>query len=172
MSYNNQLPIVWQYFTNIAAIQNMGVFLQQIWLYDIIGGMFLMCQNATMQVYGHGLKLNTFYVRKHIAGLAICHNQVLVRDKPLGVPASVKLVYSTWSTLKQLDCFYMPLSPISEGFEDIMFSCQTWPILLHPPPVIRLAWLWQVTTSKNVLIFSWFIKCSFLTTLSKLNPLN
>ena len=40
MSYNNQLPIVLQYFTNIAAIQNVAV-LQQIWLSEIIGGMLL-----------------------------------------------------------------------------------------------------------------------------------
>ena len=48
MSYNNQLPVVEQYFTNIAAIQNMGV-LQQIRLYEIIAGMLLMCQNTTMR---------------------------------------------------------------------------------------------------------------------------
>ena len=41
LSYNNQLSVVLQYFTNIAAIQNMEV-LQQIWLYEIIGGM---CKN-------------------------------------------------------------------------------------------------------------------------------
>ena len=163
-------------YGNISQI----LLLYKTWVYfynkfdsmTLLGVCYWCVKMPQCRYMGHGLKLNTFYVRKHIAGLAICHNQVLVRDKPLGVPASVKLVYSTWSTLKQLDCFYMPLSPISEGFEDIMFSCQTWPILLHPPPVIRLAWLWQVTTSKNVLIFSWFIKCSFLTTLSKLNPLN
>ena len=32
--YNNQLMVVEQCFTNIAAIQNMGV-LQQIWPYEI-----------------------------------------------------------------------------------------------------------------------------------------
>ena len=32
-------------------MQNVGA-LQQIWLYEIIGGMLLMCQNTTMQVYG------------------------------------------------------------------------------------------------------------------------
>ena len=34
--YDNQLPVVQQYFKNIAAIQNMGV-LWQIWLYKILG---------------------------------------------------------------------------------------------------------------------------------------
>ena len=36
MSYNSQLLVAWQYFTNIVAIQNVGV-LQQILLYEIIG---------------------------------------------------------------------------------------------------------------------------------------
>ena len=59
MSYNNQLPIVLQYFTNIAAIQSVGV-IQQIWLYVIIGGMLLMYQNITMRIYGAWMK--TYYV--------------------------------------------------------------------------------------------------------------
>ena len=41
----------------------------------------------------HGLKLITFYVQKHVAALEMCHNEPLVRDKPLGAPAYVKLVY-------------------------------------------------------------------------------
>ena len=71
----------------------MGV-LQQIWLYEIIGGMLLMCQNTTMQVYEAWIKTYYVYVQKHIVALENCHNPPLVRDKPLGVPASVKLVYS------------------------------------------------------------------------------
>ena len=42
---------------------------------------------------GRGLRI-AFYVQKHIAALAMCHNPPLVRDKPLGAPASVKLVFS------------------------------------------------------------------------------
>ena len=34
-----------------------------------------------------------FYVHKHIAHLVMCYNPSLVRDKPLGAPAYVKLVY-------------------------------------------------------------------------------
>ena len=41
----------------------------------------------------NGLKINAFYVQKLIAALAMCHNPAPVRDKPLGAPASVKLVY-------------------------------------------------------------------------------
>ena len=37
MGYNNQLPVVLQYFTNIAAISNVGA-LQLIWLCEIMGG--------------------------------------------------------------------------------------------------------------------------------------
>ena len=37
MSYNNQLLAVYQYLTNIAAIQ-IVVVLQQIWLFQIIWG--------------------------------------------------------------------------------------------------------------------------------------
>ena len=51
---------------------------------------------------GHGLKLITFYVQKHTAALEMCHNQSIVRDKPLGAPESVKLVYciKRFSTMK------------------------------------------------------------------------
>ena len=41
----------------------------------------------------HGLKHIKIYVQKHIAPLAMCYNPPLVCDKPLGAPASVKLVY-------------------------------------------------------------------------------
>ena len=59
MSYNNQLLVVEQYFTNIAAMQNVGL-LQQIWLYQIIWGMLLKCKNTTKRVYGAWIK--TYYV--------------------------------------------------------------------------------------------------------------
>ena len=36
----------------------------------------------------------TLQNQKHIAALVLCYNAVLVRDKLLGVPASVKLVYT------------------------------------------------------------------------------
>ena len=67
--------------------------LQQIWLYKIIGGMLLMCQNTTVRVYGHGLEHIAFNVKKYIAALVMCYNPALVHDKPLGAPAYVELVY-------------------------------------------------------------------------------
>ena len=49
----------------------------------------------------HGLKYFTFYVNKYIAPLAIMfYNLPLVRDKPLGAPAFVKLVY--WVLTKEI----------------------------------------------------------------------
>ena len=92
MSYNNQLPVEQQYFTNIAAIQNVVV-LKQIWPYEIIG-VFNWCVKMPQCVYvEHELKYITFYVQKHIAALAVCYNPALVRVKPLGAPTSLKLVY-------------------------------------------------------------------------------
>ena len=41
----------------------------------------------------HGFKDVAFYIQKHIALLAVCYNFPLVRDKPLGVSAFVRLVY-------------------------------------------------------------------------------
>ena len=42
---------------------------------------------------GLGLKLIMFYVQKHMTTLEICHNHLPVHNKPLGVPASVNLIY-------------------------------------------------------------------------------
>ena len=58
-----------------------------------------MCENTTMRVYGHGLKLIMFYVQKHIARLPMCYNPALVCDKPLGAAAPVKLVYLVYGKL-------------------------------------------------------------------------
>ena len=41
----------------------------------------------------HGLKYITFCVQKHIVAPAMGYNPPLVRNKPLGAPAFVKLVY-------------------------------------------------------------------------------
>ena len=50
----------------------------------------------------HGLKYITFYVKKYIATLAMCYNPSLVRGKPLGACAFVKLVY--WTAKWQPSC--------------------------------------------------------------------
>ena len=39
----------------------------------------------------HGLKPISFYVQKHLVAMGMCYDPALVRDKPLGAPASVKL---------------------------------------------------------------------------------
>ena len=41
----------------------------------------------------HGLKDIAFYVQKHITACTVVITSLLVRDKPLGAPASVKWVY-------------------------------------------------------------------------------
>ena len=52
-----------------------------------------MCQNVALQVYGAWIKTNYVLCSKHIAPLSMCYKPPLVRDKPLGAPASVKRVY-------------------------------------------------------------------------------
>ena len=46
----------------------------------------------------HGLKDIAFYVQKHITPCTVVKTSLLVRDKPLGAPASVKRVYFTYLT--------------------------------------------------------------------------
>ena len=41
----------------------------------------------------HGLEYTTFYVKKHIAPLAICSNPPLARDKLIGPPVFMRPVY-------------------------------------------------------------------------------
>ena len=47
-----------------------------------------------MRVYGAWIKIYNVLCPKHIAALEKCHNPLLVRDKPLGAPVSVKHVRS------------------------------------------------------------------------------
>ena len=68
------------------------VVLRQIWLYEIIGVCYWCVKIPQCGYMEHGLKHFTFYVKKYIATLAMCYNSSLVRNKPLGAPAFVKLV--------------------------------------------------------------------------------
>ena len=71
----------------------MGV-LKQIRLYEIYGGILLICQNTTMQVNGeNGLKNIALFDQKHITPTTVVITSQLVRDKPQGTPASVKRIY-------------------------------------------------------------------------------
>ena len=68
--------------------------LQQVWLYEIIGGTLPMCQNITMRVNWAWIKrYGGFFVQKHITPCTVVITSLLVREKPLGSPASVKRVY-------------------------------------------------------------------------------
>ena len=42
----------------------------------------------------NGLKHILLYVQKHVEAMGMCYNPALVRDKPLGSPASVKREFS------------------------------------------------------------------------------
>ena len=50
----------------------------------------------------HGLKGIAFYVQKHIAPHVVYYNFPVVRDKLLGAPASVRLVYSNHYCMRNL----------------------------------------------------------------------
>ena len=52
-----------------------------------------MCQNTTMWVHGAWIKIYYVLCSKHIAPQAMCYDPPLVRDKLLGEPAFVKLLY-------------------------------------------------------------------------------
>ena len=55
-SQNKQMPDVYDYFTNIAAVKQMGV-LQEIGLFEIRRGISLICQNTTMRLYGAWIRV-------------------------------------------------------------------------------------------------------------------
>ena len=62
----------------------------------------------------HGLKHILFYIEKHPAHRAVCYNFLFVRDKPLGAPTFVKIVYfgnqfnTLFTTEMHFDMFQMP----------------------------------------------------------------
>ena len=63
--------------------------------YEIIGGTLLMCQNTTMGVNGASIIRYSIYVQKHITPCTVASviTSLLVHDKLLGTPTSVKWVY-------------------------------------------------------------------------------
>ena len=61
--------------------------------YEILGGISLICRNATMRVYEAWLRI--FFVLCIKTHLAACSGPPLVRDRPLGAPAFLKLAYSS-----------------------------------------------------------------------------
>ena len=68
------------------------------WYYNKSLGICYWC--VKIPQYGYmerELKPITLYVQKRISALTMCYNPGLVRDKPLGVSASVKLVYCNHS---------------------------------------------------------------------------
>ena len=92
----------------------MGV-LQQIWLYEIIGICYRCVKIPQYRYMEHGLKHITLYVPNHIAPLVMCYYPPLVRYKPLGAPASVKLVYY-WSLRCSWSIACSRCSPTTHSF--------------------------------------------------------
>ena len=86
------------FFTNIAAIQNMRV-LYHVWLYESYGAYYWYIKILQCGYMGHGLKDIALYIQKHIEHRAVSHNFLPVRDQPLGAPAFAKLVYCSLMTI-------------------------------------------------------------------------
>ena len=84
----------WAYYNKFDSTKSFGVC---YWCFQI----------PQCGYMGHGLKLITFYIQKHIAGLEMCHNLPLAHDKPLGVPASVKLAYRNNFCIENEDPFIL-----------------------------------------------------------------
>ena len=68
----------------------------------------------------HGLNDGAFYVQKHITPCTVVITSMLVRDKPLGVPASMKRVY--WTANITPDHFVLHALPISKRLHVRSFS--------------------------------------------------
>ena len=60
-----------------------------------------MCQNTTIRVYGAWIKIYYVLCSKHMPALAMCYNPPLVRDKPPGAPAFVKIIYDPGQVILQ-----------------------------------------------------------------------
>ena len=71
----------WGYFNKFDSTKPLGAFYR--------------CVKIPQYGYlGHGLKHITHYAQKHLAGVGMCHNPALVRERPLGAPAYVKWNWS------------------------------------------------------------------------------
>ena len=113
--------------------------LPQIWLYEINWSMLLMCQNTTMWVYGAWIKKILRFMFKniyHLGTTVVVITSLLVRDKPLGSPASVKRVY--FFRMMYLS-WWFSRSPCNDSM-----PCKTWRLakILEapiPPPDQDLA---------------------------------
>ena len=56
----------------------------------------------------HGLEYITFYVKKHMAYLAVCSGPLPVRDQPLGAPAFVTRICLLKPALIYSLCYQIP----------------------------------------------------------------
>ena len=71
----------------------MGV-LKQIWFYEILVGILLICQNVTVRVCGARVRIYYVFFKKDILNIwRPVQDPELVRGGLLGAPACVKIAY-------------------------------------------------------------------------------
>ena len=78
--------------------------LLQNWLYEIYGDIYWYVKITRRGYMEHGLKKYFVLCSKHIAHLTVCYNFPLVRDKPLGAPAFVKLLLVNRQDIPNVNC--------------------------------------------------------------------
>ena len=101
----------------------------------------------------HGLK-DIFYVQKHMTSCTVVITSLLVRDKPLGLPASVKRVYSAWHVYiwrgwkqfwKQISNCNWPIASCEQIFFLILIDIQSIPLKMYwvfPQIVLAVRQYW------------------------------
>ena len=84
----------------------------------------------------HDLKHISFYVQKRVVAMGVCYNPALVRGKLLGLPASVKWVYSTVSAVAIVgynvfeNHTFKIYMPHITGNNELTIKCQFDPMLV------------------------------------------
>ena len=130
-------------------IKRGGITLQLIWLWEIIGGMLLMCQNATMRVYGARIKIYCILCSKtYSSSRSLVIISRWFATSRLGAPASVRQVY----------CFDKSSSRTATG---------GWIWLCAPLSHFHIIWLgneryhsWHDAFSPNVILGAkWNLVC-------------
>ena len=75
------------------------------WIYEILGGMLLICQMPRCGCMEHGLEYIMFYVEKHITPLAVCSGPPVGSRQPQGAPAFVRLAYCRPCLIRHWESF-------------------------------------------------------------------
>ena len=125
-------------FHKYCCCTKRGGVITDVTLRNILGVYYWCVKIPQCRYMEHGLKYITFYVKKHITHLAMCYNPPLVRDKPLGAYAFVKLVY--WLIIGSVSCL-------------LLFWCQavtrTSGELVPPRFLERNRWHWNQNSTRK-----------------------